>query len=147
MFSPSLQRIGEQAFANKTALNELTSFAITPPTLGKNVFLNVPVSKVNLNVPTESENAYKNAEQWKDFFNNDTGIDRNNENIPSFHIGKKALSIYGTPLCCYRICDITGKVVKEGKIDMNGKAQVSHRQLHGFSSVLTLGIQDSKRKT
>ena len=147
MFSPSLQQIGEQAFANNTALSELTSFAVTPPVLGKKVFLNVPVSKVNLNVPAEAENAYRNAEQWKDFFNNNTGIDSQYENLSSLHIDEKGLSIYGTPQCNYRIYDITGKIIIAGKFGINGKEEISHQKLNGLSSVLILSIQDSKEKT
>ncbi|RRC97308.1 leucine-rich repeat domain-containing protein [Prevotella sp. OH937_COT-195] len=146
MFSPSLQQIGEQAFANNMALSELTSFAVTPPVLGKKVFLNVPVSKVNLNVPAEAENAYRNAEQWKDFFNNNTGIDSQYENLSSFHIDEKGLSIYGTPQCNYRIYDITGKIIIAGKFGINGKEEISHQKLNGLSSVLILSIQDSKGK-
>lgn len=147
MFSPSLQQIGEQAFTNNTALSELTSFAVTPPVLGKKVFLNVPVSKVNLNVPAEAENAYRNAEQWKDFFNNNTGIDSQYENLSSFHIDEKGLSIHGTPQCNYRIYDITGKIIIAGKFGISGKEEISHQKLNGFSSVLILSIQDSKEKT
>lgn len=145
MFSPLLQQIGEQAFANNTALSELTSFAVTPPVLSKNVFLNVPVSKVNLNIPTGAENAYRNAEQWKVFFNS-TGIDKNIDNVPSFHIDGRGLSIYGTPQCSYRIYDTTGKIIVEGKLNVNGRSEICHQQLSNLSSVFILGIQDSRRK-
>lgn len=146
MFSPSLRQIGEQAFANNAALTELTSFAVTPPSLGRNVFLNVPVSKVQLNVPAETENTYQNTAQWKDFFSS-TGIDSSKENAVSFHIDEKGLSIYGIPGSSYRIYDTTGKIVVVGRLDVNGKAEVNYQQLRRFSSVLILTIQNGRTKT
>lgn len=146
MFSPSLRQIGEQAFANNAALTELTSFAVTPPSLGRNVFLNVPVSKVQLNVPAEAENTYQNTAQWKDFFSS-TGIDSSKENAASFHIDEKGLSIYGIPGSSYRIYDTTGKIVVVGRLDVNGKAEVNNQQLRRFSSVLILTIQNGRTKT
>lgn len=146
MFSPSLRQIGEQAFANNAALTELTSFAVTPPSLGRNVFLNVPVSKVQLNVPAETENTYQNTAQWKDFFSS-TGIDSSKENAVSFHIDEKGLSIYGIPGSSYRIYDTTGKIVVVGGLDVNGKAEVNYQQLRRFSSVLILTIQNGRTKT
>ena len=43
-------------------------WAITPPALGEHVFNGINCREVTLNVPYKSENAYKAADQWKEFF-------------------------------------------------------------------------------
>ncbi len=59
--------IGSNAFYNCSGLKSVTCLAESIPTMGTNVFYNVPQSSATLYVPTSSVNAYKTAEQWKDF--------------------------------------------------------------------------------
>ena len=64
----SVTSIGDFAFSGCTGLTSITCEAITPPTLGSNVFSSVDKS-IPLYVPTGSVEAYQTADQWKDFTN------------------------------------------------------------------------------
>ena len=67
--------IGANAFADCTSLSTVTCIAPTPPTMGQfanpsansEIFARVDVSNATLFVRAESIEAYKNAEQWKEF--------------------------------------------------------------------------------
>lgn len=67
--------IGASAFADCTGLTEVICLAPTPPTMGQyanpsansEIFARVDVSNATLNVRSESVEAYKNADQWKEF--------------------------------------------------------------------------------
>ena len=67
--------IGANAFADCTSLSTVTCIAPTPPTMGQyanpsansEIFAGVDVSNATLFVRAESIEAYKNAEQWKEF--------------------------------------------------------------------------------
>ena len=70
----SLQSIGMYAFDMCSSLTKVTCCATTPPIMSDgeseykyHVFLRVPVSDIPLYVPTESIDAYKEANQWKEF--------------------------------------------------------------------------------
>ena len=65
----SVTNIGGSAFAGCKGLKSLLCEATIPPTLGANVFTNVNKSTCPLSVPAESIDAYKEADQWKDFVN------------------------------------------------------------------------------
>ena len=58
--------IGSGAFKNCSALTELTVWAITPPTLGSDVFTGVSSSLV-VKVPAEGLPAYQAADIWQNF--------------------------------------------------------------------------------
>ena len=64
----SVKTIGEYAFYNGTSITQISSEAVVPPTCGLNVFANINKSKCKLIVPKNSLDAYKQADQWKDFF-------------------------------------------------------------------------------
>ena len=64
----SVTSIGGAAFYRCTGLTSITCEAITPPTLGPDVFYTVDKS-IPLYVPAESVEAYQTADQWKDFTN------------------------------------------------------------------------------
>ena len=59
-------KIGEKAFADCTGLTTITSQAVTPPDCGTDCFQNVNKS-IPVNVPEESLEDYKKANEWKDF--------------------------------------------------------------------------------
>ena len=63
----SVTEIGQIAFANCTGLTSITVNNITPLIINRNVFEGLNLSTITLNVPTESELAYKNTAVWKEF--------------------------------------------------------------------------------
>ena len=66
----SVTSIGKEAFAICDSLKSITCEATTPPTCGATVFSGVNKPICRLRVPAESVEAYKTADQWKDFLNN-----------------------------------------------------------------------------
>ena len=64
----SVKTIGIFAFGNCTSITQISSEAVEPPTCGLNVFGVVNKSKCKLIVPKNRLDAYKQADQWKDFF-------------------------------------------------------------------------------
>ena len=70
-----------------TALTSVTCKATTPPSGGKNYFLDVDLSACKLYVPQSAVDDYKTADQWKDFGDNilpitTTAIDQLNHQSP-----------------------------------------------------------------
>ena len=63
----SVISIGEMAFQHCNNLKSMTCYATTPPKLGSDVFYNVHCPSIPLYVPIGSVDAYKAADQWKDF--------------------------------------------------------------------------------
>ena len=63
----SVKIIEMSAFNNCTSITQISSEAVVPPTCGLNVFANIDKSKCKLIVPNNSLDAYKQADQWKDF--------------------------------------------------------------------------------
>ena len=63
----SVETIGTSAFENCTSITQISSEAVVPPTCGLNVFANINKSNCKLIVPKNSLDAYKQADQWKDF--------------------------------------------------------------------------------
>ena len=63
----SVKNIGIIAFANCTSITQISSEAVVPPICGSNVFDDINKSKCKLIVPKNSLDAYKQANQWKDF--------------------------------------------------------------------------------
>ena len=63
----SVTSIGSSAFYNCRGLTSVTCFNTTPPTCGTNVFKNVSVGNITLEVPKVSVSSYQSAETWKDF--------------------------------------------------------------------------------
>ena len=55
------------AFHYCKALKSVTCEAVNPPALSGSVFLSTPIADATLYVPAESLEAYKTADQWKDF--------------------------------------------------------------------------------
>ena len=65
----SVTSIGESAFYGCSKLTKVTCEATEVPSLGSDMFKNVPVSSATLYVPDAALDKYKNAAQWKDFGN------------------------------------------------------------------------------
>ena len=99
----SVTSIGSYAFYKCTGLTSIQCDAVTPPSLGYSVFYNVDKSVCTLIVPDGSLEAYKAANQWKDFLNfggveeiaieesnisieNGKIINSNNENIEVYNL-------------------------------------------------------------
>ena len=73
----SVKTIGTLAFMDCTNITQISSEAVVPPTCKYNVFGYINKSKCKLIVPKNSLDAYKQADQWKDFLlieGNTTGI-------------------------------------------------------------------------
>ena len=66
-FGSGLQSIGREAFSNCTNITQISSEAVVPPTCGINALNGINKSKCKLIVPKNSLDAYKQADQWKDF--------------------------------------------------------------------------------
>lgn len=64
----NVQYIGKGAFKDWEALALMVAQPTVPPTLGEDVWENVEKAAIELQVPTMSYGAYKNADQWRDFF-------------------------------------------------------------------------------
>lgn len=73
-FGSSMDSIGEEAFSDCTAMERLTSYTINPPVCGAQALDDINKWTCKLYVPTIALDAYKAADQWKDFFYISTGI-------------------------------------------------------------------------
>ena len=60
--------MGRRAFNNCTSITQISSEAVIPPICELKVFDGINTSKCKLIVPKNSLDAYKQADQWKDFF-------------------------------------------------------------------------------
>ena len=67
-FGSGLQSIGQEAFSDCINITQISSEAVVPPTCELDVFANIDKSKCKLIVPKNSLDAYKQADQWEDFF-------------------------------------------------------------------------------
>ena len=68
-FPESLTSTGENAFQLCSNLQKIHSLAITPPTCKSDCFWDVDKSACTLYVPKGALEAYKAADEWKDFVN------------------------------------------------------------------------------
>ena len=67
-FGHSVTAIGEEAFSDCTAMTRLQSRAEVPPVCGNQALDDINKWTCELFVPEKSLDAYKAAEQWKEFF-------------------------------------------------------------------------------
>jgi BspA type Leucine rich repeat region (6 copies) len=65
--SSTVTSIDEFAFSDCVALTSVTVLNSSPLTINANVFNNITLANVTLNVPSGSRTDYKNATVWKDF--------------------------------------------------------------------------------
>ncbi len=91
----SVASIGNRAFLDCSAITKLVSLNTTPPTCGVWALKNINKEKCTLYVPKNSLEAYKAADQWKDFKNmekmEDTGI-----SLPGSNGNNKVVKRYDT---------------------------------------------------
>ena len=66
----TIMTIGDYGFNSSQALTSIICEAVTPPTCGQDVFGGIDKSTCKLYVPSESVEAYKAADKWKDFATN-----------------------------------------------------------------------------
>lgn len=64
---PSVNTIGEKAFANCTGITSVKVYWETPLTVPSNTFEGVDVANATLYVPVGTADLYQNANVWKDF--------------------------------------------------------------------------------
>ena len=67
--SSNLTCIDDSAFHKCTSLADMYCYAEQVPEMGKDVFVDSNYKNATLHVPASSVEAYRNAEQWKDFGN------------------------------------------------------------------------------
>ena len=63
----SVKTIGILAFEHCTSITQISSEAVVPPICASDAFYRLNKSKCKLTVPKNSLDAYKQADQWKDF--------------------------------------------------------------------------------
>ena len=91
----SVTKIGESAFSGCINITQISSEAVVPPTCRRNALDGINKSKCKIIVPKNSLDAYKQADQWKDFFfiDSTTGITNtvynNSELADVYTIGNK----------------------------------------------------------
>ena len=67
--SSNLTCIDDSAFHKCTSLADMYCYAEQVPAMGKDIFVDSNYKKATLHVPAASVEAYRSAEQWKDFGN------------------------------------------------------------------------------
>lgn len=67
-FGSGLQTIGQEAFSDCINITQISSEALVPPTCGTNALDDINKWTCKLIVPKTSIDAYKQANQWKEFF-------------------------------------------------------------------------------
>ena len=94
-FGSGLRSIGQEAFSDCINITQISSEAVVPPTCRRNALDGINKSKCKIIVPKNSLDAYKQADQWKDFFfiDSTTGITNtvynNSELADVYTIGNK----------------------------------------------------------
>jgi phage FluMu protein Com len=88
-FGSQVTTVPAQLFNGTTTITQITSKAVVPPTAGTNCFQGVNKTTCKLYVPETALDAYKSANEWKDFFNIYAGIN---------DISTSPISVYPNPV-------------------------------------------------
>ncbi len=91
----SVTSIGKGAFYVCSAITKLVSLNTTPPTCGDYALTSIDKKKCTLYVPKNSLEAYKAADQWKDFKNMEK-IDPTGISLPGSNGNNKVVKRYDT---------------------------------------------------
>lgn len=107
----SLASIGSGAFSYCRDLASVVCDAVTPPVCGGNVFNRI-AEKATLTVPEQSVHAYREAEEWKDFFSIGTGINAINCGASVETVGDMIVITTGGS---YAVYTLDGCLIAQGK--------------------------------
>ena len=131
----SVEEIGGFAFAACSGLTSITCDAINPPALGAAVF-NAVNKSIPLYVPEEAIDAYRNADQWKEF--NIMPIDDWNPDHPA-NPGNYLLTLIAEP-------EEWGTFEGDGLYEQNSEVEFTAIANHGYRFVKwTDGVEDATR--
>lgn len=113
----SLERLASGAFASCYDLATVTCDAVTPPTCEWGVF-NMIAEEAVLQVPAESVEAYKAADEWKDFYSiiSTVGINSVRDNAVSVVSLTGAIAVSGNGEIV-SVYDMAGRKVAAGTAD------------------------------
>jgi hypothetical protein len=124
----SVKSVGDFAFEDCSVLTSVTVNWTTPLYINVNVFDNVTLSKVTLNVPDGTQTAYSSAPVWKEFMIKTTtginGVELNNKepnvcpNPASNYFTINSTNDVGSNFT-YNIVDVTGRTVTGGSSSYN----------------------------
>ena len=111
----SVTSIGDSAFSNCTGLTAVTVNGTTPIAINANVFENITLANVTLNVPAGTETAYKAAIVWKEF-KVETTLGTNsfstNNTLPFFPNPAQSQINFSEEINDLEVFDIAGRKVK-----------------------------------
>ena len=104
-FGSSVESIGQEAFSDCVSVTKLISRAQNPPSCGTQALDDINKWECTLTVPEGYVDAYRNAEQWKEFF----FVEGGDGGIETPEIGKCA-----TPTISYANGELTFNCATEG---------------------------------
>ncbi len=111
----SITSIGDFAFSNCSGLTAVTVNGTTPIAINANVFENITLAPVTLNVPTGTDTAYKVATVWKEF-KVETTLGTNsfstNNALPFYPNPAQSQIRFTQEINSLEVFDIVGKKVK-----------------------------------
>lgn len=150
-FPASLKSIGRYAFFGTTNVKNVSSAAVEPPTLGIEVFLDMPVTRIPLRVPVGSADKYKAKNVWKDFnpITEDATlsiIDNNtsNVNIKVYPNPTKGIFFIETSSATSAtVFSVTGQSVKSAKLN-KGKNEMNISNLSAGVYLIKVGNETFK---
>ena len=119
-FGHSVATIGEEAFSDCTAMTRLQSRAEVPPVCGNQALDDINKWTCELFVPAKSLDAYKAAEQWKEFFfitgEDLSGVEEVNaeDNSLSVTTNRNCIGIIGADNAVITVYNTNGQIVYSG---------------------------------
>jgi hypothetical protein len=92
----SLLAIGKNAFWGCSNVDRLRVAAIVPPALGENALAGIP-RDAGLTIPAISVETYKSRDQWKEFYNINTGNNENTVELLKIAVSGRKLLLSDVP--------------------------------------------------
>jgi hypothetical protein len=132
----SVASIGDYAFQDCFALTSVTILRLTPPALGDDVFYNVTIADVTLNVLQNAVDAYSAADVWKDFGNMQpasivpiAALFRANSSLPRISVRGRTLTVSNLQSSSapiqLRVLDLRGRTVSSFNTAKSGAGTFS----------------------